>query len=192
MAVFSFRPSLSYRGRKFKVVRGFAGKPFHPPLTDIPVGAYTIAPAFDVISRLGHHYLWSYDFFRAATFVFVAGAVVSVFTALTGIWDWWKSTTKGTQARRTANAHGITMITVTVLVALDIYLRLGKYQHLNFTPGRLTILGLVIAGLVTLGGTIGGTLVYDYGFNVETATDSAVWHKSDKDLFPKDKAQAAN
>ncbi len=35
-----------------------------------------------------------------------------------------------------------------------------------------------------LGAAYGGSLVYDYGFNVETAGDHAVWHKSDTDLYP--------
>ncbi len=36
--LFSIRPVLVLRGRKFNRLRGFAGKPFHPPLTDFPVG----------------------------------------------------------------------------------------------------------------------------------------------------------
>jgi uncharacterized membrane protein len=46
------------------------------------------------------------------------------------------------------------------------------------------ILSLVMAGLVSLGATYGGTLVYDYGFNVETAGDSPVWHVSELDVLP--------
>ena len=30
----------------------------------------------------------------------------------------------------------------------------------------------------------GGSLVYDYGFNVETAGDHPVWHKSETDVLP--------
>jgi hypothetical protein len=30
----------------------------------------------------------------------------------------------------------------------------------------------------------GGTLVYDYGFNVETAGDHPVWHQTEQDVFP--------
>jgi hypothetical protein len=41
----SFQPGLELRGRKFKGLRGFAGKPLHPPLTDATVGAYTIGPS---------------------------------------------------------------------------------------------------------------------------------------------------
>ena len=44
--------------------------------------------------------------------------------------------------------------------------------------------GVLVAALVSLGATFGGTLVYDYGFNVETAGDSPVWHKSETDIMP--------
>ena len=37
MRKFAVRPALTLKGRKFKGLRGFAGKPFHPPLTDIPI-----------------------------------------------------------------------------------------------------------------------------------------------------------
>jgi hypothetical protein len=46
------------------------------------------------------------------------------------------------------------------------------------------VLSVVIALLVSFGATFGGTLVYDYGFNVETAGDDPVWHKSDTDVYP--------
>jgi len=184
---FSFRPALTLRGRKFKGLRGWAGKPLHPPLTDIPVGAYILAAAFDLISAVGHNQDWSRDFYRAASFTIIGGAVVSVFAALTGFWDWLKSTEKGTQARRTANAHGITMVTVTVLVLSDVALRLLAFWDKQSTPGLILVLTLVAAGLTVIGGTIGGTLAFDYGFNVETAGDSPVWHASDVDVLPADK-----
>ena len=37
---------------------------------------------------------------------------------------------------------------------------------------------------MALGAAFGGTLVFDYGFNVETAGDSPVWHASETDVFP--------
>jgi uncharacterized membrane protein len=45
-------------------------------------------------------------------------------------------------------------------------------------------LSLVVAALVSIGATFGGTLVFDYGFNVETAGDSPVWHQSETDVLP--------
>jgi uncharacterized membrane protein len=187
MRALSFRPSLTLRGRTFKGLRGWAGKPLHPPLTDVPVGAYVLVAAFDVISYFGRHQEWARDFYRAGTFTLVGGAVVSLLAALTGFWDWLKSTKKGTQARRTVNAHAWTMVTVTVLVLVDIVLRRFVYDDIAHTPGRVMVLTLVVAGLTVVGGTIGGSLAYDYGFNVETSGDHPVWHPSEVDVLPGEK-----
>ena len=184
MRALSFRPSLTLKGRKFKGLRGWAGKPLHPPLTDVPVGAYVLVAAFDVISFLGSDEAWARDFYRAGTFTLVGGAVVGLGAAVTGFWDWLKSTQKGTQARRTVNAHAWTMVTVTALVLLGIVLRLTSFDDDASTPGGLLVLSLAVFGLTTLGGTIGGSLAYDYGFNVETSGDHPVWHESEEDVFP--------
>jgi uncharacterized membrane protein len=189
MRHFSFRPSITLRGRAFKGLRGWAGKPLHPPLTDIPVGAYMLAATFDVISTIGQDESWARDFYRAATFILIGGAIVSLLTALTGFWDWLRSTESGTQARRTANAHAVTMLTVTALVLADIAVRVLVYPDDAHTPVIPLVLSLMAALLTVLGGTIGGTLAYDYGFNVETAGDSPVWHPSERDIFPADKHQ---
>jgi len=50
----------------------------------------------------------------------------------------------------------------------------------------LPVIAGVIALFVGLGATYGGSLVFDYGFNVETAGDSPVWHKSEIDVFSGD------
>lgn len=184
MRALSFRPSLTLRGRTFKGLRGWAGKPLHPPLTDVPVGAYVLAPAFDVISRIGTGEPWAREFYRAGTFVLAGGALVGLAAALTGFWDWLKSTQKGTQARRTVNAHAWTMVTVTVLVVVDLALRLFAYEDNPRTPGRVLVLSLLVGALTVVGGTIGGSLAYDYGFNVETSGDHPVWHESEQDVFP--------
>jgi uncharacterized membrane protein len=189
MRKFSVRPSLTFRGRKFKGLRGWAGKPLHPPLTDFPVAAYVLVAVFDIISVAGQSEPWARDFFRAGTYVVIAGAAVSLLTALTGFWDWLRSTEKGTQARRTANAHAWTMITVTVLVLVNIALRVSEYDSRTYPSVAVLVLSIVTALLVSLGATFGGTLVYDYGFNVETAGDSPVWHKSEKDVLPGEHAE---
>jgi uncharacterized membrane protein len=183
MRHFSFRPAFSFRGRTFKGLRGWSGKPLHPPLTDIPIGAYLLAAAFDVISFAGQDEEWARDFYRAATFALIAGAGVSLLTALTGFWDWLRSTEPGTQARRTANAHAITMVTVTVLVLVNIAIRVFAYPDDRYTGVVVLVLSLVMAVLLVAGAVLGGHLVYDYGFNVETATDSPVWHPSETDVI---------
>ena len=185
MRHFSVRPAITIKGRKFKGLRGFAGKPFHPPLTDFPIAAYVLGAVFDVISCVGGKgHTWSRELWHAGTFVFFGGAVVSVLAALTGFFDWLRSSEPGTQARRTVNTHATIMITVTVLAVADIALRLNDYHTRVHSPVGITVLSVVIAALVSWGATYGGSLVFDYGFNVETAGDSPVWHESETDIGP--------
>jgi uncharacterized membrane protein len=185
MRKFAIRPSITFKGRTFKGLRGWSGKPLHPPLTDFPIAAYVLAAAFDTISMIGgRHHGWSREFWHAGTYTFVGGAAVSVLAALTGLWDAWKSSEAGTQARRTINTHATIMVTVTVLAIADIAWRLSDYHSHAYTPTGIGILSLATALLVSLGATFGGTLVYDYGFNVETAADSPVWHTSERDVLP--------
>ena len=185
MRKFSVRPTMTLRGRTFKGPRGWSGKPTHPPLTDFPIAAYVLAAAFDVISYAGgSRHGWARELWHAGTFVFLGGAAVSVLAAITGLWDAWKSSEAGTQARRTINVHATVMVTVTLLALGDIVWRLNNYHVDHVTPVGVMILSLIVAGLVSVGATFGGTLVYDYGFNVETAGDSPVWHQSETDVLP--------
>jgi uncharacterized membrane protein len=182
---FSVRPTLTLRGRRFKGLRGWSGHPLHPPLTDIPITAYIFAAAFDVLSAIGgKDHAWAREMWHAGTFTFIGGAAVSVLAALTGLWDAWKSSEAGTQARRTINTHATIMITVTVLALADIAWRLNDYHTQVVTPVGIVVLSVVVALLVSVGATFGGSLVFDYGFNVETAADSPVWHKSEADVLP--------
>ena len=185
MRKFSIRPTFTLKGRTFKGLRGWSGKPLHPPLTDFPIVAYVLAAGFDVVSWIGGADRgWARELWHAGTFLFVAGAAMSVFAALTGLWDARKSSESGTQARRTINTHATIMITVTVLALADLAWRLNGYHTEAVTPIGIVVLSVVVASLVSVGATFGGTLVYDYGFNVETAGDSPVWHKSETDVFP--------
>ena len=188
MKKFSVRPTLTLKGRTFKGLRGWSGKPLHPPLTDLPIAAYVIAAGFDVISAIGgKDRTWARELWHAGTFVFVVGVAVSVFAALTGLWDAWKSSEAGTQARRTINTHATIMLTVTLLAVADLALRLNAYHTELVAPIGITVLSVVIGLLVALGATFGGSLVFEYGFNVETSGDHPGWHKSETDVFPETK-----
>lgn len=185
MRWFSFGPSLAMRGRKFKGLRGWSGKPTHPPLTDVPITAYIFAAGFDFFSGVLSGQPLRHELYNAATWTLLGGAGVSLLTAFTGFWDWLKSTPKGTQAWRTANAHMATMITVTLIVVADILLRELKYGNgAAFSPNLIIALSVASALLVSIGATIGGGLVYDYGFNVETSGDHPVWARTERDFYP--------
>lgn len=88
MKKFSVRPTLTLKGRTFKGLRGWSGKPLHPPLTDFPIVAYLLVAVFDVASAIGgKHHAWAGELWHAGTLTFLIGVAVSVFAALTGLWD---------------------------------------------------------------------------------------------------------
>ena len=188
--LFSIRPTWSLKGRRFHGLRGFTGKPFHPPLTDFPIVCYSLAAAFDVISYVSDTAdPKAQDFFAAATFVMTAGFVVSLGAALTGFLDWWKGiprdrrsgpigTAKHTQVWRTVNWHATVMLAVTAITAVDLLLRIPGFDEAQTQLGWL-VLSLAAAGLVLFGAAYGGTLVFEYGFNVENVDE--VWNESEHD-----------
>jgi uncharacterized membrane protein len=196
--IFSIRPALSFRGRKFKGPRGWAGKPLHPPLTDIPVAAYLLAAIFDVASTVaGDGSAVGRDAYVAATYVIVAGALASLGAVLTGFWDWWKGLdrdrstgvigrAKHTQVWRTANWHMALMLVTTAVVVADIAIRLGRYDAAA-APAPVTALSVIAAVIVSLGAVYGGALVYDYQFNVESLKGSTAWDETEVDQLPQDK-----
>ena len=197
--LFSIKPSLTLKGREFRGLRGWAGKPSHPPLTDFPIVCYVLVAIFDVISYVGPSGRVARDFFVSGTYIIIAGAIVSLGTALTGFWDWWKGMerqpstgfpgkAKHTQVWRTANWHMVVMLTVTGIVIADIIVRLlqSDVGHANLST---MILSIVAGVLVSYGATYGGSLVYDYQFNVETLDGSTAWEETETDQMPADKAQ---
>lgn len=185
MRKFSIRPTLTLKGRTFNGLRGFSGKPLHPPLTDFPIVAYVLAAVFDVISAIaGAGHAWARELWHAGTFTFIGGVVVSIFAALSGLADAMKKSEAGTQVRRTINTHATIMITVTVLALPDLAWRLKNYHTAAVTPIGILVLSVIIAILVSLGATFGGSLVFEHGFNVERADDDPAWHKSETDVFP--------
>ena len=199
--LFSIRPGITLKGRRFFGIRGWAGKPTHPPLTDIPIASYVLVAAMDVVSYVaargnpaGQPGAVAHDFFVAGTIVLIAGGVVSLATAATGFWDWWKGQARRktgplgqahhTQVWRTANWHMAVMVTVTLIVAVDIALRLVQFdRHAAQLPTM--VLSVLAGGLVAYGATYGGSLVFDYQFNVMSlGKDSTVWDETEVDQLP--------
>ncbi len=162
--LFSIRPALALKGRRFKGLRGWAGKPLHPPLTDVPIAAYVLVAILDVVSysaNYGGGPGVARDTFVAGTWVIIAGFIVSLGALITGTWDWWKGIerdrskgllgrAKHTQVWRTINWHATVMVVLTVLVIADIVVRLSQYEEAH-TELPALILSVVAAMLVSFG-----------------------------------------
>jgi uncharacterized membrane protein len=80
------------------------------------------------------------------------------------------------------------MLTVTAIVIADIIIRLLQFDdgYANFST---MILSLLAGVLVSYGAAYGGSLVYDYQFNVESLDGSTAWDETETDQLPGDKTQ---
>jgi uncharacterized membrane protein len=143
------------------LVKGLPGHPLHPPLTDATIGIYTAATVFAVLSAIG---VSDRNTATAWWLTLVIGLIATVPTALTGLVDWlgieW-----GTPLWRTASIHLLSMVTATVFFLLAAIFGHGGYVDHDVTDGSL-ILTLIGFGMLTLGGWLGGTVVYVHGMRV--------------------------
>ena len=143
------------------LIKGFPGHPLHPPLTDVTIGLYTGATAFGVLSALGAS---EENTATAWWLLLVAGLVATVPTALTGLLD-WLDLSRGTALWRTATLHLSAMVSAAVLFLIAAVLGHGDYVDRTVGGGAL-VLTLIGFGLLTLGGWLGGAVVFTHGMRV--------------------------
>lgn len=152
------RRGLESLGPRRDLIEGFLhgeplGHPLHVMLTDVPLGAWTTAAAFDVLHLLTRKDEWE-SAARGAIGVGLLGALGAV---VTGLADW--SQLSG-EERRVGLAHGLLNIAGVGLMATS-FARRGRGQ------GRLA--GLAGYALAIASARLGGHLVYRAGVGVRAA-----------------------
>jgi uncharacterized membrane protein len=143
------------------LLRGLAGHPLHPPLTDATIGLYTFAAGAAILSRLG---VSEENLATAWWLALVGGLIVTVPTALTGFAD-WLTIARGTPLWRTATLHLSAMLTATVVFAITAGAGHADYVDQTVGGGAL-VLTLIGYGVMTLGGWLGGAIVFVHGMRV--------------------------
>ncbi len=137
----------------------WVGHPLHPVLTDVPIGAWTMACVFDALYTVDGRA----DTARAADICIATGIAGAVGAALTGLADW--SETYGRPAR------------IGVVHATSNTIALSLYTASFFLRRRNRRRGIVasIAGyaFATIGAGLGGHLVFgeNQGVNHAAADD---------------------
>ena len=142
-------------------LKGYPGHPLHPPLTDVSIGAYTIAAALLVLGAAG---VEEPAMAHGALLAISAGLIVALPTMLTGLLD-WRGLPSGTPKRKLANLHLVTMLAATAVFAVSWFPGRAGYED-----GRVHTAALVLAlageALLLAGGYLGGALVYVHGHRV--------------------------
>jgi uncharacterized membrane protein len=141
--------------------RGTPGHPLHPPLTDATIGTYSFATVAAVLSKLG---IAEQEAAQGWTLALIVGLVFTVPTALAGFADWLKIA-RQTPLWRTATAHMIAMLTATAFFLISI--GAGYSDGIDGAVGDgafvLTLVGFFV---LSIGGWLGGTIVFHYGMRV--------------------------
>ena len=94
----------------------------------------------------------------------MAMGIFSKSTGLAGLAD-WLTITWGSELWRTATWHLLAMVSATVFFGLAAIVGHTAYTHANVSTGAyvLTVIGF---GLLSLGGWLGGAVVYVHGMRV--------------------------
>ena len=143
------------------LLRGTPGHPLHPPLTDATIGIWTFATIAAVLSKLGvaeepmAHGWW---------LALVAGLVTAAATILAGFVDYF-TISSGTPLKRTATVHMISNLAATAAFLAGALVGYDSYEDDAVSTAGL-ILTLLGFGLLTLGGTFGGSITYVHGMRV--------------------------
>jgi nitrite reductase/ring-hydroxylating ferredoxin subunit/uncharacterized membrane protein len=144
--------------------------PLHPLLTDIPIGAWTLAAIFDIIWLLARGTnIWSARAAEAAIIIGILGALAAV---VTGLADW--SDTYGAE-RGVGFWHGLLNSTALLLYIISLIIRLsiGSGESL-----AAAILGFVGLATLVVAGYLGGEMVFGKG----TAVNHTAWEAASEDF----------
>jgi hypothetical protein len=108
---------------------------------------------------------------------------------VTGLID-WLGITRGTPLWRTATAHMLAMLTATAVFLLAAILGHDGYSAGEVT-GRALILTLIAFATLTLGGWLGGTVVFVHGMRVLSLVDEPALRAATPGQTEKERASGA-
>jgi nitrite reductase/ring-hydroxylating ferredoxin subunit/uncharacterized membrane protein len=126
----------------------------HPALVAVPLGAWTTGLLFDFLEARSDE---PRDWAKAADAAVAFGIVGALPSALSGVADW---TDTYDHHRRVGMAHALLNSTALVLYGASFGLRLADRR------GLARLCSGIGFGVVTLGGMLGGELVFTLGVNV--------------------------
>jgi nitrite reductase/ring-hydroxylating ferredoxin subunit/uncharacterized membrane protein len=127
----------------------YLGHPLHPVLTDLPIGAWSMAAVLDTFGGRQSE--------AAADMLVCVGIASAVPTAAAGLNDW--SDTQG-KTRRTGLVHAAATATALCLYTGSAVARANGHRGLGMALGRTGF------GVLMFGGFLGGHLAYANAVNV--------------------------
>jgi len=130
-------------------------------MTDGAIGAFTAATVLAAVGAAG---VAEAELAKGWWLALIIGLGFGALAAVTGLVD-WLSITRGTPMWRTATTHLVVMVLANVLFGLA-----AIFGHAGYVDGEIGTAALVLALLafvtLTVGGWIGGSIVFVHGMRV--------------------------
>ncbi len=130
------------------------GEPLHVVLTDVPIGAWTVAMAFDALDLVFDRH----ELERACEASIGIGLLAAGGAAVTGMTDW---SDVDPPARRLGLIHGLLNLSGVALFATSLLLRKRKSRD----AGRMV--GILGYAVMSYAAHLGGKLVYEHRVGVD-------------------------
>jgi uncharacterized membrane protein len=134
------------------------GHPIHPILVPFPIGLLTTSVIFDVVHLFTGEPRWA----EISFWMIAVGVAGGLLAAVFGLID-WLAIPSGTRAKAIGLGHGLSNVLMVALFSVGWLLRSGDPGDPGVLPIVLSFLGV---GLVSLGGYLGGELVFRMGIGV--------------------------
>jgi uncharacterized membrane protein len=134
------------------------GHPIHPILAPFPIGLLMASVIFAVVHLITSGARWAEISFWMVAVGIIGGLLAAVF----GLID-WLGIPSGTRAKAIGLGHGLSNVLMVALFAVSWLLRSGDPGDPGVLPVVLSFAGVA---LVSLGGYLGGELVFRMGIGV--------------------------
>ena len=135
--------------------------PLHPALVHIPTALWPAAFAFDLLSQFRPDNV----FVQLSFYTILLGLLIALLAIPTGFAD-WTDIRPEKPAWKLGLYHMILNIVVSILWAINAWLRLGSFQTGTSVPLGLFGLSTVATFLLLISGYLGGRMIYAYGISV--------------------------
>ena len=145
--------------------------PLHPALVHIPTALWPAAWIFDLLSRLRADTV----FVQLSFYAGLLGFIVALMAIPTGFADWTDIRREKPAWRLGLYHMGLNGL-VSILWAINLWLRAGSYQTAASVPYGFVGLSALATLLLLLSGYLGGRMIYAHGISVARLSKTK-WRK---------------
>jgi uncharacterized membrane protein len=144
------------------------GHPLHAILTDFPLACFMLSFVWNIVAILANRQPW-----YAMTFwAMLTGLILVIPTALVGLLDYTKVLERKHPGRGTATFHLVANVVATLFFLLSLIFRGGPGPLAGAAKVGTFLFALIGVGILSVGGYLGGRLVYHHGIGIPPDGDT--------------------